>query len=442
MQPISTATLHERADAAAQRGDFVDALRCSAEALRAAPLDHRARLKTGLCLAALGRVDLSVAALARTAEILAHRGFVLSAIGACRDALGFAPGAAPILEVLSKIHGSIHGLEGRGRARVPPPNAPVEVATDDPATLLQAQDPGALMQAASSLALAPPPAEPAKVEPQSVPLFSEMSMGVFLSLVQKMGYLKVPSGSTIVREGAEGTSLFILLHGEVLVSKGEGEDRRELARLGSGSLFGELALITAKPRSATVVTTQVSELFEIDRKSIDEIATSHPSITDDLVKFARRRLLMNLMATSKIFAPFVDAERLQILQAFQSKIVPKGTVLIEEGKEPDAMYLVLEGEVEVSKVDEGGDKVVLSYLREGEVFGEIGLLEKRLTTATVTAAEQSVVMSLGKQRFDEFVAKRPQIRDYLAGISAERLEETQSAMADGVILEADDLIIL
>ncbi len=442
MGQISTATLHERADAAAPKGDFETALKNVGEALRVVPLDHHARIKTSLCLAALGRTDVAVSALKVVAEILFARGFVLSAIGACRDALSFKPGAAEIRTLLGRIHDSVRGLEGRGRARVPPPVIPTNVAEDAEGSLLGLSG-KALIEAASALATALPELEKRDLEPTAVPLFSDMSKDVFLSLVEKLGYLKVPSGHPVVREGDEGKSLFILLHGEVLVSKGEGEERRELARLGAGTLFGELALITSKPRSATVVTTHPSELFEVDRKNVEEVAVKHPSITEDQVKFARRRLLMNLMATSKIFAPFDDAQRLQILKAFQSKIVPKGTMIIQDAVEPDAMYLVLEGEVEVSKIDEAGDKVVLSYLREGEVFGEIGLVEKRLTTATVTAVEQTVVLFLERQRYAEFVKNHPQIENYLSGLSAERLEETSQAMAaDGVVLDADDLIIL
>ncbi len=442
MGQISTATLHERADGAAQKGDFAVALGNAAEALRAAPLDHQARLKTALCLAALGRVDLAVQALGSVAELLYARGFVLSAIGACRDALGLEPGAAPIRALLGEIHAAIHGLETRSRARVPPPIPPTVMPGDWEGSLL-ALSGDALIDAAGRLAAARPPIEKRDLEPAAVPLFSDMSKEAFLSLVERMGYLKVPSGYSVVREGDEGKSLFILLQGEVLVSKGEGDERRDLAHLGAGTLFGELALITSKPRSASVVTTHASELFEIDRKSVEEVSAQHPSITEDLVKFARRRLLMNLMATSKIFAPFDDTQRLQILKEFQSKMVPEGAVLIEDGKEPDAMYLILEGEVEVTKVDESGDKVVLSYLREGEVFGEIALLENRLTTANVIASEQSVVLYLDRQRFAAFVKKHPEIGKYLSGLSAERREETEQAMSsDGVVLEADDLIIL
>ena len=95
------------------------------------------------------------------------------------------------------------------------------------------------------------------------------------------------------------------------------------------------------------------------------------------------------------------------------------------------------------KVDPGGDKVVLAYLREGEVFGEIGLIEKRLTVATVTAAEKSVVLYLDRAKFTEFTKNHPKILEFLSTLSGARLEETEQAMSgDGVILEADDLIIL
>ena len=48
-----------------------------------------------------------------------------------------------------------------------------------------------------------------------------------------------------------------------------------------------------------------------------------------------------------------------------------GVSLIEEGKPSEGLYLLLEGELEVRKVDAAGDNVVLTYLREGEVAGEI-----------------------------------------------------------------------
>src|SRR5262245_38819844 len=111
MAATTTLQLHEQADAAAARGDFAAALRAAAEALRLTPLDGRARLKVALCLAALQKPEKSVGALKVLADTLARRGYVLSAIGACRDAMGIQAGSPQIKEALDTIHGKIAGLE-------------------------------------------------------------------------------------------------------------------------------------------------------------------------------------------------------------------------------------------------------------------------------------------------------------------------------------------
>jgi CRP-like cAMP-binding protein len=443
MSAKTTLDLHDKADQSAGKGDFEGALRYSAEALRISPLDSRARLKVALCLAAFGRPDRAVLVLGVVAEVLARHGFILSAIGACRDAFGIRPGSPEIKRTLEQIHDRIYGLEGRGRARVPPPAPPMPVGEKSDESFIDLEDREVLLDRAQALALADPDRDAAPVGAAPVPLFSDLSKNAFVSIVERMGYLKVPPNHTIVREGEEGQSLFILVQGEVVVARAGGEGQQVMAKLGGGSLFGELALIRAKPRGATVTTTQPSELFEIARQSVMELAASHPALNEDLARFARRRLIMNLMATSKIFHPFDDAQRLEILRAFVSRLVEPGMVIIEEGKPPAGLYILLEGEVEVSKVDEAGEKVVLAYLREGEVFGEIALIEKRLTTATVTAAEKSVLLYLDGAKFNEFTRSHPKILEYLSSLSDVRKEEIEMAMsAEGVVLEADDLIIL
>ena len=440
MSAVSTSTLHARADQAAAVGDFAAALGASAEVLRAVPLDHRARLKVGLCLAMLEEKDGAVATLKAVAEGLAHQGFMLAAIGACRDALGLSPDEPSIIETLRAIHARIHDQEGPARARVPPPIPPLTI--DDPsADGLFTQPLDELVPSAAALGSASfVTGEPS--EASHVPLFSELSVDAFVSLVSKLGYLKVPADHQIIREGHAGTSVYILLEGEARVSRRAEDGPIELARLGGGALFGEMAMITEKPRQATVVTTQPSELFEIDKATLAAVAEDHPQVTDEIVKFARRRLLFNVMATSALFQPFDRAQRIDILKRFEPVVVEAGSAVITDGETSKGLFVIVEGEVEVSKVDDGGDRVVLAYLKAGDVFGEISLVEDKPATADVRVADKSVLLCLEHSRFKAFADAHPEILAVLKELSGARRAELEEAMADGVALDADDLIIV
>jgi len=73
--------------------------------------------------------------------------------------------------------------------------------------------------------------------------------------------------------------------------------------------------------------------------------------------------------------------------------VTPGTVVVREGQEGKGLYLILTGEVDVTKVD-GSEKVLLATLRAGDCFGEISLIKKSPTTATVTAARHTTILFL------------------------------------------------
>src|SRR5262249_37522587 len=156
------------------------------EALRLVPLDHRARLKVALCLAAYGKTDRAITTLRVIADTLSRRGYFLSAIGACRDALGLDAGSQEIARALTDIHGKIYGLEGRGRSRVPPPSPPAAAPENAEGSLIAVKDVGQLIEKAAALATTDPDGTAASnVPPTSVPLFSDLSKDAFISLVSK-----------------------------------------------------------------------------------------------------------------------------------------------------------------------------------------------------------------------------------------------------------------
>ena len=107
--------------------------------------------------------------------------------------------------------------------------------------------------------------------------------------------------------------------------------------------------------------------------------------------------------------------------------------------------MILKGAVEVTKVD-GGQKISLAKLKEGDVFGEISLIQDSPTTATCTAVTRGELLFLPKRDFKAMMARHPELKDELSKITADRIHKTKQMLepADDEyeLIEDDDLIML
>lgn len=98
------------------------------------------------------------------------------------------------------------------------------------------------------------------------------------SLVASSHETLFAAGETIVRQGQPGASMFVIHSGEVRVVIEPGG--HEVARLGPGSFFGEMSLLTGDPRSANVVAVKDTLAIEISADSFRRIALVQPAVVD------------------------------------------------------------------------------------------------------------------------------------------------------------------
>jgi serine/threonine protein phosphatase PrpC/CRP-like cAMP-binding protein len=100
-----------------------------------------------------------------------------------------------------------------------------------------------------------------------MPLFSRLSERELLRVMQLVEVREYKDGEMVIRQGDKGDELFIVLDGKVAVSRGD----QVLTHLGQGEHVGEMALIRAVPRSATVTAVGPAELVSIRRQDFFEI---------------------------------------------------------------------------------------------------------------------------------------------------------------------------
>ncbi|MGY1603658.1 sensor histidine kinase [Geodermatophilus sp. SYSU D00815] len=105
---------------------------------------------------------------------------------------------------------------------------------------------------------------------------------------------------------------------------------------------------------------------------------------------------------SRLFAE-LPAEDLDDLAATSRTVeVAPGEVVMAEGSPPEAMYVVLEGELEVSR-DVGGSEVLLNVCGPGELLGELGIAHRRPRSATVRARTRSTLQRIGAEALDKLL---------------------------------------
>ena len=93
-------------------------------------------------------------------------------------------------------------------------------------------------------------------------------------------------GEEIISHGDHGDALYLVLEGRVRVHL----DGRVLAELGERECFGEMALLDAEPRSATVTAVNEVRLLKIGREEFQELLSDRPEIAAGIIKVLTRRL--------------------------------------------------------------------------------------------------------------------------------------------------------
>ncbi len=121
------------------------------------------------------------------------------------------------------------------------------------------------------------------------PLFEVLKKDEREALIREMELETHDEGSVIISEGDAGASMYIITSGEVKVyTRGTGKSGNiYLAKLGEGDFFGEVSVLTGKPRTATITASSQTELLRLDKEKLDNALATYPGIRkvlDDIYK--------------------------------------------------------------------------------------------------------------------------------------------------------------
>ena len=275
-------------------------------------------------------------------------------------------------------------------------------------------------------------------------------------------------GTVVFRQGDPGDTMYIIQGGAVEVCQLQDGHEVVLALLEKGDFFGEMALIDARPRSATITAIQPTRLLPFTRASLLKRIRLDPGVAFHLLRALSHRieqatnLLRNWVESDETLrlalesrqekalvdeSPpeghevpcvgeeihhsedhFVKVEDLSLAHR-ESISFEANQIIFSQGDPGENLYIIAEGSVEISQETIGG-KCILARLGPRDLFGEIALLTDLPRTATAVAIEPTRLITVRRGEFFNRIMAEPELGLYILQVLIMRLRRIHQAMAD------------
>lgn len=419
-------TAADRAAQLALAGERDAALRWSAAILRDDPLMPTALVLTGRLLGEGGREEAGREACTIAARRAIDVENLPLAVAAAREAARFGANAGAILDEIADAFCKDSPRQGRGAS--PPVQLPLASAFSPLPSVLTGV---ALNNKACELVHASRKLFEETTRPPIAPvaLFSTLGREGLRELLDALIPEWFPAGHTVIEQGAPGREAF-------WVARGELEARRTtrtgssitLARLRSGALFGEMALLSRAPRAGSVVTLRPTATVRIEKSALDHVAQGHPAIAVQLGEHCRDRMVQNLLRTSEVLKVVPERDLPALVSRFRIACFETHEKLVLQDETPTGLFLLASGEVAIVRREGESDPLVLKTLGVGDVVGEVATLFRRKTSADVVAVHPTVTLFLETSALLGLVKDHPVILSELYLLAVHRDEETRAIL--------------
>jgi len=244
--------------------------------------------------------------------------------------------------------------------------------------------------------------------------------------------IDIDQGVETLHEGDNPRDLYFIRKGCVSIAKGTGQQRKNIACLKSGDIFGEFAILRNKPRYASVYTAETCELVRVSAPAVHQVLEADHDFKDRLQRILSQRLLNSFFFSHPIFQTLPGELRLKYSQDLETGFLYCDTEVLKQGEECKGIAFLLSGNVEVYHKDAMGKEHLLEIRRNHDVLGELSSNKDNGSAYSAIAASDLDILQLNQnvlvyikkshpetlKRLELYIQKRAQL-------TAKRLSEGQ-----------------
>lgn len=156
-------------------------------------------------------------------------------------------------------------------------------------------------------------------------------------------------------------------------------------------------------------------------------------MTEDRNEAAKRA--HEILINNPLFAGLQDFYITDLLKCGEIKLYPNKTQIISEGDPGDAIYFIMSGKANVTLYGEEGREIVLAVLHDGDVFGEMSIIDNKPRSANVEAAGKLECFVLTKTAFLEYLSKHHRVYITMFAYLTGRLREATRKIGGLALLD-------
>jgi len=142
-----------------------------------------------------------------------------------------------------------------------------------------------------------------------------------------------------------------------------------------------------------------------------------------------------LLRTVPLFSELSEDAITSLSRLASRRRYPKDTVVFFENEEGDSLFMILEGRIKVTILGDDGREIILTMLGEGDLFGEMALLDNEPRSATAIAVEESELLLLQRNDFQSVIQEHPGISAALIKVLSNRLRRANHQISTLALLD-------
>lgn len=253
---------------------------------------------------------------------------------------------------------------------------------------------------------------------KELPLFSDFEDGQLNELIDQCNLHAYSKGETLFHQGDTAAALFVLLEGELFIERKVSPQSKSWKRkIKAVSIFGESALVGDQGRFAQTDAATHAIVLSVPIVMVEGLAKRTQTIRK--LEVYRNAIIVNqFFSSSPVFRSLAPESIEYLTRSGQMEYFDKDQIVFRQGDLGDSLYLVLRGSVDVEI-----HRSPISNLDQGTFFGEIALIANIPRTATIRAAEPTVLFKIHNDTFWSLLVNHFDLGVFIESISEERLKE-------------------